>query len=1600
MSKWRDVVWRAVRLSGLAIVIASAAGWQLRARIVGPVGNPDNPDAKDSPEGVYVPESELAMERLALAQKMERLKEWNKSADLYQEILTDPKYAAKVVPAEGDADHRLYRSVEELVMQRLAHWPQEGLDVYRGRYETPASTLLESSKGNDLNVLHEVFARYFVTAAGKTAGIRLTDRYLEAGEFRAAAAIADRLLHWHPNLADDRPALFFRAAVAYHLVGDDHEAQAHLSELKKRDPQARGIVRGSDVVLADALAKELAEPVPVASGANGDSYTTFGGDVSRNRVVAVSGTPGAHLYSIQLPKITFGNSQQAASLESRYREDVKSGLTLGVMPVVDRGELFFQDGQRVYGVDLESGVPLSEWVKNNGADHGGAFRISAAGEASRSRQLTLTVTDRFILAVMGQQDANMYARMVVQPSDTKLVCLDRQTGRPAWMIQMGQLKQESLRNLQLGGSPLVVGDNVCVVGTAVKQAGFEECDVLCFALSKGALRWATNIASASTLSQPFGGFNTGFYLAPNNSHPAYANGRVFVQTNRGAMAAVDVYNGMIDWLATYSRGQQATNPAFNPMAMVQRGEIQNQTKPWTYNPVLASQGLVFTLPVEGKNLLIYDAATGRLVKQIDLQELGQRLRSDEVEPPNFDTLVGVSGDALVLASKKSVVVIDWRAFDNAHFNEDKMTLWEEGFPSEIRGRPFLTQDRVYVATEQRMFMIDMKTGVAEKDYPAWPRTWADDEGPGNLVVTSDHAIIAGAEHIDVYTDLAAAKAKLDREVAQSPGDPQPRLRYAEVTYAAGDYATSMAKLDEAIERAGGDKLQPGPIRDRIFNDALTFAQKLKNDDRPDGQQRIAALFDRAAQAAHSPEQQVDYRVARAGFEQARNDTAAAVELYQQILSQPQWRSVSLPDEANKMPASADVIARNHIAQLIVRDPAIYAKFEAEASEALQKAEQTSEPAALLAVAQAYPNSSVAGRAMLAAAHAYENGGQPRLARHVLLDIYFDRDRRAADRSDIVEALARTDLRSAAHVLRQAVAELGSPKLREPIRLADRSEIAAGTTFDKAADELALRHSNSSATTLPVFKLPAPPAQQTEAYPKPFRAGSPVIENIDALVTPIDGFARTDRIVIWSISSMLQVFPAPDRKQLGPGVQIGERPKQSAWVENDALAVWGATQLTMLREDGKRLAWKIELSQLPPVEVLAGDEPEEGVTAIRNNVMQQQVFVVGNRVVRRNVLVAPAMIAQPPPDRPVGPEQIDDVVPASHHLLFSTTSGRVVCVQTDDGRVAWQVRLSDRPVLRVAGNEDFTVILSETNASVRLQVLDTFGGHVRGHRSFARSTNSYPQNIALCDDGTLVYTRQDRVCIKDLFKPWNTREIERALPAGPANFLGMSGPDQLVIAGNRILAVTDSGGPDRSGEKYVHIYSLDGGQPTMLKVGNKQQIEQALSCGSKSPGVRLKVVGSRLFTVASNACNAYDLDHLEQHESIFGQELPLSPVSDVLFGKDFLIFVGDDPDAPAPNAPAAAPPAVVLPIPVLPPQAVAPVAPPPAPPRQSLQLSAFGRYSTSHGEGTRLDYQQKVQDAAGITAEWQGFDGGVCYRTADRKLHLLQGAAPSGSETSH
>src|SRR5689334_9902109 len=136
------------------------------------------------------------------------------------------------------------------------------------------------------------------------------------------------------------------------------------------------------------------------------------------------------------------------------------------------------------------------------------------------------------------------------------------------------------------------------------------------------------------------------------------------------------------------------------------------TKPWAFNPVMVVQGRLFVLPVDGKFLMVYDAATGTEAKRIRLSHLD-----------GADTTVGVAGDRLIATSENRVVCLNWRLYDAEKFNQD-MFFWmgpELRYP--IRGRGFVTQDSVFVPAGDRLFRYDMKSGRAIEAYPDYSRTW-------------------------------------------------------------------------------------------------------------------------------------------------------------------------------------------------------------------------------------------------------------------------------------------------------------------------------------------------------------------------------------------------------------------------------------------------------------------------------------------------------------------------------------------------------------------------------------------------------------------------------------------------------------------------------------------------------------------------------------------------------------------------------------------------------------------------------------------------------------------------------------------------------------
>src|SRR5258706_8720324 len=217
------------------------------------------------------------------ARRMERLEDWNKAADWYQEVIE--KYGQYVMPSGLDAENRQiqFKGIEGPVQEHLAKWPKAGLDAYRNRYGAVAATLLGQARPGDKETLSRVMKLYFVTDAGKQAGTKLVDLLLEDGDFAEAARVGERLLDWHPNLVVERPKVLFRTALALHLSGDEKKSKERYDQLKNKFAGAVGTLFGKDIVLSDALERllQVAPPVTVANASGSVRYSP-GGDESRS----------------------------------------------------------------------------------------------------------------------------------------------------------------------------------------------------------------------------------------------------------------------------------------------------------------------------------------------------------------------------------------------------------------------------------------------------------------------------------------------------------------------------------------------------------------------------------------------------------------------------------------------------------------------------------------------------------------------------------------------------------------------------------------------------------------------------------------------------------------------------------------------------------------------------------------------------------------------------------------------------------------------------------------------------------------------------------------------------------------------------------------------------------------------------------------------------------------------------------------------------------------------------------------------------------------------------------------------------------------------
>jgi hypothetical protein len=700
------------------------------------------------------------------------------------------------------------------------------------------------------------------------------------------------------------------------------------------------------------------------------------------------------------------------------------------------------------------------------------------------------------------------------------------------------------------------------------------------------------------------------------------------------------------------------------------------------------------------------------------------------------------------------------------------------------------------------------------------------------------------------------------------------------------------------------------------------------------------MFDRAATAAYSAQQQVAYRDARARWAHETRDLASEVRLYQEILANPQWRKVNIAREGGSSPAWS--VAEKTIIDLVRSRRDLYASYEQEAAAALAalkgaaSAGQAVDAEKFMEIAERYPVASVSPEALFGAASAYEAAGKNRQATQVLNQIL--RKNFPVDRARLLEAQARNYL-AVPNAVGSAIgrlmegAKMGDQQLRQPLKLPD-GRILQGISFKAAALTLQAYSAQVANAMLPDFKLPQ------GGLGKPFLPEAPetIIDEVDQLLVPPREQrpgSRHDRVATWTVGRGVSLYGLGQAKPLGTNPAVNEAPRGVAWAGKD-LVVWTPSKLLLLSGEDAKTKWETPLKNLPAAELVNDDPAEEGSPNIGRGQMRAVANAMGRAAAAGGV------------------ESIDRVRPLADRVIIGTSTGRVAAFEMANGQLAWQTRVAEAPLDRLTATDDFVAVQQADDLGAQIVAIEALNGQVVYRKIFVPSGGEQPAlNMALAADGTLVWSLTDRVCGKDLYDSTRNLKFGKfSLADNGQMFNGAIGDEQLIVADGRILAISDSA-------QYLRVLLLDSGRQD-----NTVRSPLATQSPQNNWNVYLRVIGPRLYVVNTRNVLGYNLNNPDDTWPGY-TDTKWGVMRDSFFGRDHIVLMLQVIDANAAPVPSAG----------------------------RYRLVAYSRAINpdSGKESGYLDVSEPVTHPAGID-QWQGVEGGFYYRSLDRKLHFLRGAA--------
>lgn len=1379
---------------------------------IAPAGQGPAADGQDQANtgGVFVRDSAVAGEKLALAERMERLGEWDTSAEVYQEVLD--KYADRVLPIHFDSEGRpdRYGSVTVVVQGRIARWPEAGRQIYQGRYDLPARQMLESLDRSNRGDLTKVVSRYFVTSAGREAALLLIESYFDHAEFIAAAMLSDRLLDQHPLVNDDRALLLTRSALSWHLAGEASRASERGKQLAAQHPDAVASIGGKEQNLSALVTSALATPRHVQAARSNSNWPVPFGSNDRSAVAFESRSANeshqwVRIDSIPIrPTLTNLNPNDMRGVEPILQRQRDLGAMTGILPSVDGSQMFFQDNASVYAYDLDRGTPLAGWLDTHPAD--GRYKIEAT-TTPRSKQMTTTLTANRVLAILGQQDAMSMASGLVVP--TRVVCLDRETGRLQWSITPTdfQTDDESLRAAQPCGSVLVVGDAVYVVARSQRSGTFQDSYLICLSLADGSLRWSRHLASGNSTRAMFDPSMP--VVGDNDSHLAYADGRIFISTDIGALACVDAADGSLAWLSIYPRPL----PVSNQNWVIARRNMKVEPS-FAGNPILLHDGKLISMPSDSESLFIHDAATGETVSRVSITYRDQEEGASGALQPaqKFKTLIGVNEKFVYLAGSRSIALLDLsklqgdRTFAEA-LDYARPLQRGEFVDDTLRGRPFLTDKSLYVMTAWKLFRMSLDGRRALEMYPLMQETLAaQNEEPGNILLVDGTLILAGPKHVNVYAELPLLRARMESAINDGAQSVIPRLRYAEALFNTGQFEESIQWIDTAIAQLTVNNLiTPGRDRDRIFDLSMQMLRRLarRNEGNAD---LLKPLLERAVRTADLPAQQLSYQLARAFASRRLGDHADAIDAYQRLIDDPVLSQLRVSRGADSF--SVRDVAVKSIDEVVGESGVdAYRLIETRAQSALAEARDSNDARQLLAVLDKYPNSRAGDEAAtLAMNSALANAGSTSdLLRRVgsMLN-------NPAMRNTLYESLIKIELQNGR--LDAALGRARRVAKHDPDRPAPSVSFAGEPVAAQTASEMvralqALAFDAQDARLADMKIAEAEPIFDLDRV-----VNTPQISTIMLPATP-----RRDMVVAMGRDRAIKLI-APGNPTPLKSIVVPEITDLSPVLWNgDQLLLTNSMRLSAVDAIAGRLMWTLDPADVKPPQAISGGilaiddlgliNPEPAETNAETEGDQGIEIterIINNRRIRQQVIRGQGGIWQGDPHDQRLRENVAYTRAAGDVIVIVTSRGRVIGVDAKAGHVRWQTTFSDRSPSMVGQYGDQIVLGGNDDNGSNLLILQSGDGRELLRRKFTGSPGARMNTLAVSSEGYLALVQADAIQLIDLgsgsFEPVAT--VTGKQLNAPMLFEATSQGGQVQFCGDRLLVTVGT-----IGTQQVRMFDL-------------------------------------------------------------------------------------------------------------------------------------------------------------------------------------------------